>query len=162
MKISIILIRTNLTQEIIKQRGINVKRILISLVLISLFIAGCSGNKETVSSNDSNEKETELQNKSSDSSDNSVKKDNQQVGVQTYTLNEVKGKAVEVIMGINAVEIKKADIPGANFNSRVYIETPEGNVELSYEEEYDSFRNIQIKNIDLNVIKSGTIYVEIS
>ncbi len=78
---------------------------------------------------------------------------------QQYTLKEVNGEAVNVLQGLNAVEIKRENISGATANTKVTLKVEGEQITLNYNEKRDSFRNYQIKKVELDKLKQATVIV---
>jgi len=79
---------------------------------------------------------------------------------QSFTFNEVNGEAVNVIEGINAVEIKRQNLSGATATSAVAIQAGGKQINLTYNEERDSFRNYEIKDVELEQLKQATVIIQ--
>lgn len=78
---------------------------------------------------------------------------------KTYSFAEVKGKAVNVIQGVAAAEIKVGNIPEASSSANIYMVADGQTVDLKYDKERDAFRNIQIKGIDVAKLQKAKVYV---
>lgn len=79
---------------------------------------------------------------------------------QQYTFQEVNGDAVNVIQGLNAVEIKRQNISGATANTNITLKAGGKEVALTYNKERDSFRNYEIKEVELEQLKQATVVVQ--
>lgn len=98
-----------------------------------------SQGSETSNSNDSNESSSQQ---------------------DQYTLKEVNGEAVNVLQGLNAVEIKRENISGATANTKVILKAGGKEIALTYNKKRDSFRNYQIKQVELDKLKEATVIVK--
>jgi len=77
-----------------------------------------------------------------------------------YTIKEVNGEAVNVLQGLNAVEIKRENISGATANTKVILKAGGKEIALTYNKKRDSFRNYQIKQVELDKLKEATVIVK--
>jgi len=77
-----------------------------------------------------------------------------------YTLGEVNGKAVEVLQGLYAVEIKRENIPEVTKTSEVILDVDGQEISLKYHQERESFRNPKIKDLELEQLEEGRVLVE--
>jgi len=77
-----------------------------------------------------------------------------------YTMGEVNGKAVEVLQGLYAVEIKRENIPEVTKTAVVTLNVDGQLIKLKYHQERDSFRNSKIKDVELEHLEEGAVLVE--
>jgi len=94
------------------------------------------------------------------SDDKSADQSTSEATQQQYTFAEVNGEAVKVIEGFHAVEIKRKNINNATENTNVLLKAGDRKITLTYDQERDSFQNYQIKDIQLEELKSATVIVK--
>lgn len=79
---------------------------------------------------------------------------------RTFTFSEVNGNAVNILTGVNGVEIKLKDIKGATAKSSVYLKANDKKIDLTFNRERGSFRNIEITQADVDQLKNSKVVVK--
>lgn len=139
-----------------------------SLNLNKKISASTDLNDETKNSQDSNKETTEREEPTQNEEDTRTTetKKTDQADKEQYqdvikiNMTAIESRVVEPLPGMVAVAIQRNQLSNAHSDSNVKIETTQGIVHLTYNNEEDRFQNYDIKQIEVETIKQGTIVIE--